>query len=86
MDIYILFTCDIWKSNSSMRVAGVTINRSKLKKMIKKGILEGAFSYDGDDGNKGAKKFATDGRFENGNYDLLDYGYVMRAENGDCYL
>ena len=45
--VYILWTCDEWKSRSSMRVRTVSTRRSAIEASVLKGIEAGDFDYTG---------------------------------------
>lgn len=91
--IYILMTCDQWKSKDSMRVYAACTSLPTLRRLISDGIQREVFSY-GEAGSfrRQAKAFRTDwqaiGQQSNRLDDILrlcgnvKYAYVEVCENG----
>ena len=84
MHIYILFSCDEWKSRESMRLEWAGTNKRKLKAFINKKINSADMVYGSEDisVSKQKKLFSED--FEN-NFENIDgnlgYGYLQIVEN-----
>ena len=86
---YCLFTCDEWKSSSSMSLLTVTTDKSKLIEIIKEEILKGDMCYtrlhgeysssletQASDFEKDLIKFSLEDNY-------LIYGYVETLEDGE---
>ena len=82
MKMYVLFTCDVWKSKSSMSLIGVTSNYNKLKRQIKKMIKSGDIEMNDSDKKFNVKDYSTANDINNN----VNYCYVEETENGafDC--
>lgn len=73
---YVLFSCNVWKEYSSMRLLGVTDDPEALYVMIGSCIRADDMLYIHDDAEESWRQFQAD--YHNGkvNLDLLEYGYV----------
>lgn len=96
MKIFLLSTCDAWKSSDSMRpyflVNSQKSGFKRLLHVIREGIQNGVFAYESDD----LKKSEQIARFENDAkqgetalcYDLqtkLEYGDLQLVEDGSYF-
>lgn len=85
--IFLLYSCDDWKSSTSLICASTSIQ--KFKKVIISEIEKGNMEYsDGEDDlsiNKQVKLFNKDWKFETRNTinDRLKYGYYDYTYNGE---
>lgn len=68
-EYYVLFSCDKWKSYSSMRLMGV-FSITELRKVVKKIIEKGDFEYEKSDVKEINKMTGSDISR------VLKYGYV----------
>lgn len=86
--VYIIYTCDQWKTKSSMRLCAVCTTLKHVRRIVSAGIKNKAFSFDheyGDSYATCAKTFRTafDGATQIGGEDQVmdvlgrvDYAYV----------
>ena len=88
--IYIICSCDVWKSRNSMRIITATTSVTKLKQLIAQLIEDGAFDYDvaqNPYGKDAASRFRED--YNNRKLDvgvlndILIYGYVEAVADGE---
>ena len=78
MKIYILFSCDRWKSQESFCMIAATTDIIKLKDIILKEVKKGTFEP--------VNKLSNiDWFYANGINDLLDYCYIAECEDGEVY-
>ena len=61
MKVYCVFTCDAWKSQSSMNLCTVCTSASALRRVLLDGIRNEVFDFGDDSATfaKNAKKFAA---------------------------
>lgn len=86
-NIFVLFTCDTWKSTASMRLACATTSTIKLRKAVERCIHEDRMSYHEDcyDGAAAqVKALRNDWKtIEPQEINpFLDCGYIEVCENG----
>lgn len=75
MNIYLLYACDDWKQNDSMRLFFVGTSRRKLNDAIFEEVEEAMMSHD--------KAMDEDGYFAPGNFhDFLMCSDINDIENG----
>jgi len=87
--IYVLFSCDIWKSSSSMSLVTATLSLEKLVSIIRNQIAENDMNYtNGYDSltyEEQTQLFEQD--VDNYGYDYafdkLEYGYIEAITDGD---
>lgn len=87
-NIYILYSCDAWKSNNSMSIIVATTSIRKLKSIIVKEIEEGNIEYERYDNitAKNQAKALIKDWSENGPeyiFANLKYGYVEVFVDGE---
>jgi len=85
--IFLLFSCDIWKSNMSLTCAAIT--RSKIKNAIVRAIHRGDMCYENEDISitRQIQLFRKDWKdkpSERLNDNLL-FGFIDTIENGGDY-
>jgi len=75
-NIYLLYTCNIWKNYDSMRLIMASTSESKIRKEIKNQIKDGNMKYNADD--KDLKEAEL-------NYlnNCLDFGYIDIVVDGE---
>lgn len=88
-DIYILSACDAWAGNDSMRIQGVTTDKTMLYAMLLDKIRTGDMEYGGD-GKNSHSQFLSDFNAGEVNMDKLKYGFVqtyvdMQIDNFHSY-
>lgn len=88
--IYILFTCDAWKSKNSMRVRMVSTDLEKIRASILKGIEEDDFDYTGTPDENYRRNMAREFRHDckTGKTlteinSALRFGFVEEFEDGE---
>lgn len=87
--IYVLFSCNEWKSSSSMRFITATLSLETLFYVIKAEILNDNMNYsrgkDGLSAEEQAALFTSDVDEEGISFALnnLEYGYVEGVEDGE---
>lgn len=74
--VFLLYTCDIWKEFSSMRLVGATNDVNMLCSMIANQILSGNMDYDGKSKQDGFLRFREDFKAQDVNFNRLTYGFV----------
>lgn len=86
--IYLVYSCDTWKSTDSMQLIMATTSKRKLKSYIAKAIKSDDFEYswtDNESKTKQAAEFEHD--FEHSlRYDIntkLKYGYIDYCYDGE---
>ena len=79
--IFLLFSCNKWKENSSMDLVVATTDRHTLEQVIRNEIMDKSMECNGLSGADGVAEF--DSRdWEDGYGDLL-YGFVNIVKNGE---
>lgn len=80
-EIYILLSCDAWTGYDSMRIQGVTTDKTMLYAMLVAKIKAGDMEYGGFSGEEAHRLFSSD--FKNGqvDYNKLQYGFVQTCED-----
>jgi len=75
-NIYLLYSCDIHKTHSSMRLIITSTSESKIRKEIKNQIKEGNMRYGADEDNL---------KLADLNYinTSLDFGYIETVVDGE---
>lgn len=87
--IFVLFSCDEWKTSSSMRFITATLSLETLFCVVKAEILNDNMNYsrgkDGLSAEEQAALFTSDVDEEGIDFalDLLEYGYVEGVEDGE---
>lgn len=87
--IFVLFSCDEWKSSSSMRFITATLSLETLFYVIKAEILNDNMNYTRGNDNlsieEQAALFTSDVDEEGISFalDNLEYGYVEGVEDGE---
>lgn len=96
MKIFLLSTCDEWKSSASMRPYFL-VNSQKtgfklLLNVIREGIQKGVFAYESDELEKSEQLACFEDDAKQGAaslyYDLqtkLEYGYIQLVEDGSYF-
>ena len=87
-DIYILFSCDEWKSNDSMQMICASVYPEKMLDVIENEIDEGNMTFyygnsEEDESLSAFRKFRSEGadlKFING---PLEYGHLEIVEDGE---
>lgn len=79
--IYVLKSCDAWKTNSSMGDITYTTNLKTLKKVIEEELKQDNMEYDGDFSSDFDKFINYDCLVEYINT-RLTYGYLMYVYDG----
>ncbi len=96
MKIFLLSTCDAWKSSDSMRpyflVNSQKSGFNRLLHVIREGIQNGVFAYESDDLKKSEQIACLENDAKQGAtalyYDLqtkLGYGYLQLVEDGSYF-
>lgn len=80
--IYVLKSCDIWKTNSSMGDITYTTNLKILKKAIEEELKQNNMEYDGDFSSD-FDKFINDDCLVKYIDTRLKYGYLMCIYDGE---
>ena len=80
MDVYHLYSCDQWKSTSSMRHIAVTDDPLILCALVARELSEENMDYCGSTGVGGFALLYVDYRSNNINWDRLDFGMVTEEE------
>lgn len=87
--IYIVCSCDIWKTTDSMRIITATTSVTKLKQLIAQLIEDGTFGYgvrQNSYGKDAASRFREDYNNRNLHVDVLNdvllYGYIEAVADG----
>ena len=80
-EIYILSSCDAGAGRDSMRIQGVTTDKTMLHAMLAAKIKAGDMEYGGFSGEEAHRLFSSD--FKNGqvDYNKLQYGFVQTCED-----
>jgi len=83
--IYIVFSCDAWKSRDSMRLVAATTSHTKLKKIVSNCVETEMFEYGEGDAKTSASQLRKD--FDNGHSvyginDSLKYGFIDVVDDG----
>jgi hypothetical protein len=80
-DIYLLFTCDVWKSRSSMRIHEVIKGFDMLLAVVANSIFEGDMDYRGLSNKNGLLELIRD--YEKGKVDLdsIGNGFVRKIDD-----
>lgn len=76
--IYLLFSCDIHKSWSSMHLIVATTDIERLNEVIINELSDEDMDYYQSRGKEAIEKF-----LDNQDYKLLDYGYVDIVDDGE---
>ena len=79
--IYILYTCDEWKSRDSMRVLEATTDKDTLCTIIANNIFEGEMEYEGLKNHAGLLCFKADYDRVQVDFGKLSHGFVEEFEN-----
>ena len=79
--IYLLYTCDEWKSRDSMRVSDVTTDKDTLYSIIASNVFEGTMSYQGIKNHAGLLCLKADFDMEQIDFGKLSHGFVEEREN-----
>ena len=79
--IYILYTCDEWKSRDSMRVSEATTDKDTLCAIIANNIFEGEMEYEGLKNHAGLLDFKADYDRNQVDFGKLSHGFVEEFEN-----
>lgn len=93
-DIFILQTCDEWKSHSSMSICMVTTNFDDMARQIKEMIKAGDMLYGADNTEESVDCFYHDWNYFNKSgynqrvsaskiNNLLEYGFIEVWEDGE---
>lgn len=96
MKIFLLSTCDAWKSSASMQpyflVNSYKDGFKRLLNVIREGIQNGVFAYESDDLKKSEQIACLENDAKQGAtalyYDLqtkLGYGYLQLVEDGSYF-
>lgn len=86
--IYLLYSCDDWKSFASMRLEMVTTESAVLDNAIAAFVRDGDMTFDGEDGRVAADEFLVENkarRLRNADsncYPRLGFGFVQVVEDG----
>jgi len=79
--IYILYTCDEWKSRDSMRVSEATTDKDTMYAIIANNIFKGEMEYEGLKNHAGLLDFKTDYDCNQVDFGKLSHGFVEEFEN-----
>ena len=86
--IYLVYSCDEWKSTDSMKLMMATTSQRKLKSYIVKAIKDGDFVYSWTDNESKAEQisgfkysFKYSTRYDINN--KLKYGYIDYCYDGE---
>lgn len=96
MKIFLLYTCDAWKSSDSMRpyflVNSQKFGFKRLLHIIREGIQNGVFAYESDELEKSEQLARLEKDAKQGGtalcYDLqtkLEYGFLQLVEDGSYF-
>lgn len=96
MKIFLLSTCDAWKSSASMQPYFIVNSQrtgiKRLLSVIREGIQKGVFSYESDDLEKSEQIACLEHDAKQGAtalcYDLqtkLEYGFLQLVEDGSYF-
>lgn len=96
MKIFLLSTCDAWKSSASMQpyflVNSQKTGFKRLLNVIREGIRKGVFAYESDDLEKSEQLACFEDDAKQGAdslyYDLqtkLEYGFLQLVEDGSSF-
>lgn len=96
MKIFLLFTCDAWKSSASMQPYFIVNSQKtgikRLLSVIREGIQKGVFSYESDELEKSEQIACLEHDAKHGAtalcYDLqtkLEYGFLQLVEDGSYF-
>lgn len=77
-DIYLLYACDEWKSNSSMSLRMATTSITKLKKEIELAVEDGDMDFSQSD----VKGFLKETNSVSDIDTALGYGYIDAVTDG----
>ena len=80
MDVYHLYSCDQWKSTSSMRHIAVTDDPLILCALVAREIAEDNMDYCGETGEAALALLYDNHRGGNIDWDRLDFGIVTDEE------
>lgn len=86
--IYLLYSCDEWKSFASMRLEMATTDPAVLDDAIAMFITDREMSFDGKDGKDAADEFLIENNDKNlqdadtNCYHRLGFGFVQIVEDG----
>ena len=83
--IYLLYSCDDWKTRTGMQIILATTNRGQILKKIAKEIKNGGMLYQGEKGAEAAKAFLEDNK-NNSTEDItgyIQYGFVESFNDGE---
>jgi len=85
-EIYLLFSCDAWKTNDSLRLIVATTSIRKLKNILKQNITNKNMEYDTPRSISAACRELSAMDFKNDLYlinTLLEYGYIECVVDGE---
>jgi hypothetical protein len=77
-EIYLLYSCDAWKSKSSMRLIMATTIRETIEGAVCASIQKGDMDYAGKSGSAASAAYARER-----NDRLLEFGYLETLRDGE---
>ena len=83
--IYLVYSCDDWKSTDSMRLEMATTSVRRLKSFIAKKIKAGDYYYGSEEESRQVERFKRDFDTETRDYinSLLIYGFYDCTYDGE---
>ena len=83
--IYIVNSCDQWKSHSSMSLVTASTSITKIKRIILRMITDEEMEYDGATTAEQIKNFQADWKAEGPDFvfSKLQYGFVEELKDGE---